>query len=604
MARLTYLERRGAVYYARIDVPVDLVAHYGTTTKKKSLRTKEEAVAKVRLWPVVEAWRLEFEDVLSRRAITDDDKADAVWRHYIGALERDEERRKRLPGQAEIDAASLEMFARVRETKLDIKDPLAILDATLEVKALEQARELDARARKAKLDDLCKHLVKGETALIAHEVDAYAEANKLIVERGSDEWNDLARKMMRADIETLERTMERDRGDYSGSPKDPIVRPAAGGHREQAKAGETIMELFEIYASENPKGISADTLNQARRDVGTFVETVGRTCPVHRIDKRAVRDWKALLVRYPVKATETKAFAGMTMAQAVRENEKIGKPVLTPRTVNRYLAGLGAFSAWLVNHGYLNANPVEGMSLAKKKERSTSPFTTDQLNTLFDSPLFTGAQSATEWRLIARAGKVLIRDHRYWVPLVMLYSGARPAEIAQLAVSDVREEHGVWIMHITTEGEGDKQVKTAGSMRVVPIHSELIRLGFLKHHKEMKATGQARLFPEAKRNNRGQMIAEFSREFGRYLERIGLKEGRGVSLYSFRHGAVDALRRAGYLDEQFGFLLGHTKGTMTGRYGHLPQGMLRQRVELVEAIGYTGFHIDCRSSKGDALAGG
>jgi hypothetical protein len=62
MARLTYLERRGAVYYARIDIPLDLVDHYGTTTRKKSLRTKDENVAKDRLWPVIEAWRAEFSD--------------------------------------------------------------------------------------------------------------------------------------------------------------------------------------------------------------------------------------------------------------------------------------------------------------------------------------------------------------------------------------------------------------------------------------------------------------------------------------------------------------------------------------------------------------
>ena len=119
-----------------------------------------------------------------------------------------------------------------------------------------------------------------------------------------------------------------------------------------------------------PKSISADTLNQAQRDIGTFVETVGRTFPAHRLDKKAVREWKTLLIRAPLKWTETKAFAGMTMAQAVQANAKVGKPVLTPRTVNRYLSGLGAFCAWLVNHGYLSANPVDGMSLAKKKERS------------------------------------------------------------------------------------------------------------------------------------------------------------------------------------------------------------------------------------------
>jgi integrase len=245
-----------------------------------------------------------------------------------------------------------------------------------------------------------------------------------------------------------------------------------------------------------------------------------------------------------------------------------------------------------VAHGYLDQNPTADMSLAKKKDISTLPFTSDQMNMLFKSPLFTGAQSADEWRNIAKPGNVMIRDHRYWVPLIMLFSGARPAEIAQMDIADVRQQHGYWIFHITTEGDGDKTTKTRGSMRVVPIHPELVKLGFLSYHAEMKDNGETRLFPEAVRNSRGQMIAEFSREFGRYLTRLGMKDGRGLSLYSFRHGVADALRRAGFLDENFGFLLGHTKGTMTGRYGILPQGMLEQRVELVNAIAYPDLKID------------
>ncbi|MEK7663470.1 MAG: hypothetical protein AAB357_04795, partial [Actinomycetota bacterium] len=57
-------------------------------------------------------------------------------------------------------------------------------------------------------------------------------------------------------------------------------------------------------------------------------------------------------------------------------------------------------------------------------------------------------------------------------------------------------------------------------------------------------------------------------------------------------GVTDAIRRAGYLDDQFGFILGHTKQSMTARYGVTPQGMLQQRVELVNAIAYPGLRLD------------
>lgn len=570
----------------------DLVDSVGKKELVKSLGTKDENEAKRLMWPVVETWNRQFDDLRARRILTPDDKADATWQHYTAILERDEQTRQRTPTSADIDAATEAAIERVQREQIDVRDQLAALDASLEIMALKRQREVEAASRRAKLDAMRKHLAEGEAALINDEVDAYIHQNKLLIDPLSPERGDLARRMMRAEIEALEATLKRDKGDYTHAPTDPIVKPATGTSREQAKPGETIMELFEQYAAENPNNITADTLAQGRRDVGMFVDHVGSNCPVHRIDKKAVREWKALLMRYPVKATESKAFAGMKLAQIVRHNEKVGKPVLTPRTVNRYLAGLGAFCNWLVNHGYLDQNPTAGMALKKEKKVSTLPFTVDQMNTLFQSPLFTGAQSSSEWSKIAKPGNVRIRDHRYWVPLVMLFSGARPAEIAQLSIADVRQAHGYWIMHITSEGDGEKSVKTAGSMRVVPVHPELIRLGFIKYRDGMEKAGQQRLFPEATRNTRGQMIADFSREFGRYLTRMGLKSGRGLSLYSFRHGAADALRRAGYLDEQFGFILGHTSGTMTGRYGIMPQGMLEQRVELVNAIAYPGLNID------------
>jgi len=592
MARLSYLLRRGASYYARARVPLDLVEVVGRKELVKALGTKDENEAKRLMWPVVEEWTRQFDDLRARRTMTADDKADATWRHYEATLERYESAQRSLPTQADIAAEKARIIERANAGEIANTDPLTVFDATLDLEVMKNARRFNEDTRRTKLEALQKHLVEGETPLIAAQVDGYADANRLLVDSTNPDWKDAARHMMRAEIEGLKRTLERDKGDYSGTPADPIVKPATGTAREAAAPGEAIMELFENYARENPNQIKPDTLAQARRDVGLFVEYVGSTFPVHRIDKKAVREWKALLLQYPVKASETKAFEGMKIAQIVKHNETVKKPTISTTTVNRYLSGFSAFCTWLTNHGYLTANPAADMFLKKSKEKTTKPFSVEQMNVLFKSPFFTGCQSDDAPRFWTKPGKVKVRDHRFWVPLIMLFSGARPAEIAQLGIDDVRQEHGHWIMHITTEGEGDKSVKTDGSMRVVPLHPRLVRLGFLDYHASMRKAGHSRLFPLAERNERGQMMADFSRDFPRYLTKIGLKDGRGLSLYSFRHGVADALRRAGYLDEQFGFILGHTSGTMTQRYGTLTQGMLEQRVELVNSIRYPDLALE------------
>lgn len=564
------LKRPGGGYAARMKIPADLVDHYGQTHHVKGLSTKELTEAKRRMWIMVDQWRRDHDDIRTRRTLTDADNADAVWQHYTSTLDRDEQARQMMP-----TAADLEAFT----------DPFDKLVAS-------KAREIDANARRVKLDHMRKHLAAGETVLINHEVDAYTDQHKLLL--NDADRADLARKMMRAEIEALEATVKRDGGDYTHIPADPIVKPSSGARAEKAAPGESVMELFDRYARERGKTIKADTLNQARRDIGTYVDMVGHGFPASKIDKRTVGEWKALLLQYPVKASETKDFAGMSIVEIVRHNAKIGKPVISDKTVNRYLSGMSGFCRWLSAHGIIAANPVADMFLDKPDDDDDEKevFTTDQMNTLFKSPLFTGCLRDGSPRDWSQKGNVMIRDHRYWVPLVMLYSGARPGEIAQLLVDDVRQEDGVWIMHITNTGKGDKSVKNKSSRRVVPVHSELVKLGFLDYHAATKRAGEARLFPNAERNERGQMIADFSRDFGRYLECIGVKSGRGVSLYSLRHGFTDALRRAGYLNVQFGFLLGHSSGTkITKGYGVLAEGTLKQRVELVEKVAYPGLNL-------------
>lgn len=248
------------------------------------------------------------------------------------------------------------------------------------------------------------------------------------------------------------------------------------------------------------------------------------------------------------------------------------------------MSGFGAFCNWLAAHDYIAANPFTDMYLTVDKTKTNvRPFTPEELETLCGSPLFVGCKDEVKWHL---QGDHLIRDHRYWLPHVMMYSGARPGEIAQLLVDDVRQMHGVWVMHFTDEGDPAKSLKTKGSFRVVPIHSKLVEMGFVEHVERERQAGERRIFPEAERNDRGHIASKFEKKFSQYLIKLGLKEGRGLSLYSFRHGFSDAMRTAGFMDEQFGFLMGHSTLSMAARYGQLPQGTLQQRAEIIEAISY------------------
>jgi len=587
------LIRRGGAYSARIRVPKDLVEAVGRKELVKALGTSDPAEAKRLVRPVVDGWLGFFDTLRAKAQPSEAERDELVWSHYNRTLESDDQIRAAIPTASEIEAAEEEALERAQRQRIDIHDPLQILDVALELHLLKDRRNgsksVEGQHRRIKLEHLKKHLTLGETVLVDHEIDALLAERSLVISQA--ERAKLARQLIRAEIEALNRTLERDEGNYGGEPADQLIKRVSERQISNDEPSDLITEVFEIFARENVSGVSKDRINQMRRDIGLLVQIADGRGQVSQVDKKLVRDWKGLLIKFPVKATEMHVFKNMKLREIVAANEKLRKPVLSDRSVNRYLSSLSTFCKWMVNNGYLDQNPVAGMSLAKETGSTTLPFSTDQLNELFRSPLFTGCQSADVWSQMAKRGNILIRDHRYWVPLIMLFSGARPGEIGQLNLLDFRQQDGRWIMHITTEGDGEKRTKTKGSMRVVPIHPKLIELGLIKYQESQADAGETELFPNAIRNARGQMMADFSREFSRYLTRIRLKQGRGISLYSFRHGAADALRRAGYLDEQFGMILGHTQGTTTGRYGILAHGILRQRAELIDAIDYPGLDL-------------
>jgi integrase len=591
MPKSTNLMRRGAIYYAIVNVPADLLGAMGGKRQIwKSLRTTDYGEAKRRLPPELDQWLSTFDVMRRQRGLTSDDIAGAVWDQYsTGLMSGDQERASR-PTPADIDAATDKAIAEA-VARGDLGSYGGI-NAMADVEVLIGAPTWAARRRRARLARLRSDLSSGDTRLIEVDVDAFLARCGFKIEHHGEQYRDLCNKLMRAEIEQLTRHPERDQGDYTGKIADPIVaEPAVRADDNDATVG-TIMGLFAKYERENPNSIRLETFTQSRRDVRHFAEFVGPRVRPGNLVKRHVREWKELLAEFPVKGAETKAFAGMSPVEVVAANKALDTPkaTLTRQTVRRYMSSLGGFCRWMVKNDYLEANPVADM-LPTKTGPTTKrlSFTDDQLTAVFTSPLFRTCLGRG-WRDLDQLGNVAVRDHRYWIPLVMLYSGARPGEIAQLFVTDVCEQHGIWTMSIIADEGSGKRTKTKGSQRAVPVHSALIRLGFLDHVKAMTARGERQVFAEIKIPETGQIAAEFSREFNRYLVRIGVKQGGEIVTYSLRHTFIDRARLAGFMDVEIALVAGHDTGeskkTMTSRYGIEQQGTLERRQEIVESMTY------------------
>lgn len=588
MALASNIVRRpgSARYYVRVSVPKKLQTILGKKEVWKSLGTSDPHVARAKALPVMSRWYAEFETLMARREPNTADLQGAIWELYESGLEQDRRERMNLPSAAAVDQAKRDLVADVQAGRVEWSDNSMVqLNASLDLLAMSGAAKSSRERRTAHLAELRKHLATGETAAITWAADDVIERDQLLIAKGSPAYLDLCQRLQRSQIQMLERAEERDKGKWDGTPTDPVVVPPdlTMGKRHAAP-GESLAELYARYKTEQQGRVTEDTWNQNAGIVKLFFEFIGETSHVTAITRKAVRDWKHALASWPRKATSLKQFEGMAFRKVIEANKAVGKPIISARTTNRYISAIAPFCQWLFDGEYIEQDACQRMHLSiDKKKRTVYPWSSDELKTIFASPLFhrCGGDSAEH-----KAGNVEIRDWRYWLPYLAAYSGARLGELSQMLTSDVRQHHGVWILHITPEGSQDKSVKTDGSARVVPLHSRLIELGFLKYHAAVVERGETQLFPELEPDTRGHLSRTPSRFFAGYFKDIRVKVDRSRNFHSFRHTATDAFRRAGYLDEQFNMLLGHTKATTTGKYGILPEGILSERVKMIEAINY------------------
>jgi integrase len=249
-------------------------------------------------------------------------------------------------------------------------------------------------------------------------------------------------------------------------------------------------------------------------------------------------------------------------------------------TLNDYATTLqSVFDSARKRGRFQGENPFDDMK-RKATGGSYVPFTIDELRTLF----------AKLPREIAPA-KHTPASALSWATLIALYTGARLEEIAQLTTTDVRnvEANGssVWVIDIHNGGQN--KLKNESAARLVPVHSALVRAGFLDY---VKALPAGPLFPGLRpRASKGNKLGpELSSRFGKLLNRLSLKR-EGLCFHSFRHNVAGALDAAGVPQSDAARILGHAVAGMSyGTYSQAGPG-LKRVAAVVEQITYEGLRL-------------
>ena len=355
------------------------------------------------------------------------------------------------------------------------------------------------------------------------------------------------------------------------TPVHPIFNPDG---KTNPNAAQTVGDLINRYRTERER---LHNVESTARKYGLLFRVIdeewGADLPVGDISRERCVELIEFIGKLP--ANGTKKFPKLTLARSIEVASAEGHKRLAPNTVATYVQNLRAILRWGKRQKFDIDVDTEGLAPRGGAEVDRRGLLPEELNTLF-------------------AELKRFRDtepHKFWVPALAAYTGARAGEICQLHTKDVVTINGIPCLNLTRfdssgRAVADKRFKNKGSERYVPLHDEVLQAGFAAFVDACAPDG--RLFPALIPGLTGNYSHNFSKWFGRLMTRIGLSDPSLV-FHSFRHGFRDACRDADIPEETAHALGGWATINQGQRYGN--RGAAANLHRALRKIAYGDFRL-------------
>jgi len=246
------------------------------------------------------------------------------------------------------------------------------------------------------------------------------------------------------------------------------------------------------------EGKKIKEIESDKRIVEEFIEIVG-DIDFSTITKKEVSHYIDVQTKLPPNRKKSPKYRDLTIKEVMGLNLS-QKEIQTPQNINKRITKLSVFGNWGVRQGLLITNPFSGMKFSVKKQPHTrQPFTVDELRKIFKPETY------LKWTIHFshpyRKDRVSNHLPYYWIFLLGIFSGMRTNEMCQILLSQVKKEKGIWFIFI--EDSEETKVKTENAIRKVPVHPQLIDLGFVDYVTAQKKSKRGRLFWELSEDRDG-----------------------------------------------------------------------------------------------------
>jgi len=321
-------------------------------------------------------------------------------------------------------------------------------------------------------------------------------------------------------------------------------------------APSLIRAIEDLAASECKAG--KWTKKTARQHVALarlFAKMVGSDDP-RQMRQKHLKDFRYLLDKLPKNYGKSIHDGTRSLSEILERTESLPADQIgmSPVTVDRYMTQLATIVKALKGSGYAIGDETTLSTFkANGESRPREAFLEDELRTLFHAPVFIGRDPADA----AVKGEHIIHDAYYWTPLIAVYTGMRLSEIVAATLDEIVTDPLQPAIELTDTTT--RELKTKTSVRLVPMHPELVRLGFLEYVAELRRRGDKLLFPDLRaRGAKTSLASLFDKRWTKILD-AALPNARQErkTLHSMRKCANEAIVNAREPDIVRKHILGH-----------------------------------------------
>lgn len=538
-----YLWKRGDVYWFRRAMPLDIKARAGSNDAAVSLRTGDRRQARKR------AMRL---------SVAMDDWSEAVRQAQVD--DPDQPDRALLMRMLDDAMSLVESQQAIMRTK---RQADAIRAAATKYRAVSETRE--------RLSG-----VAGRITAISDRVAALAAAPAKV---RSNEIADLRAEFM----------------NEFGKLRDDVQNV----HKNQWSS-DLLSTKVDDYVKAKAKELGGTKhVSTIRPRIKNFLETIGDK-PLRDYTRQDFERYRDILDQTPKRAFDR--FKTHDLAVAAEQNGKRLRPfeIIDDKTVDDdYLTPIKTFFTHCVRHVWIPANPAVGIVSSRTREtrrtersdEARRAFRPEQINAYFN--------------YVVRKRSRATED--FWLPVLALYTGARLNELCQMEPRRLIEHNGRWHIDLLTiydrneiesalkQLQGDKKVearlklKTASARRQIPVHDDLIKIGFIDFVEQRRNDPKyTRLFPRLQPDQFGYFSSAVGKRLNRDIKHAGAKND-DTSFYSFRHNFASALERALVPHRTKDRIMGHL---VVGAQGHYNEPELENvETAVIERVSFPGVDI-------------